>query len=244
LGNKSIVFISLIFFCTAIFGIIEYASINQPFGFFENQNPFDIQEAEAAPSGLVATVNPDGTITLTWSADPSATSYRIFRTSTETADEVIEYSFAGTLNPQAIAINQSPRDFGVETTWPDARFRDEIVSRITINKIDGFGSPSGGDVQGVIVKNSVGLSTDDTIIANSTTKVDPSTLPELPEVFSGVARTFKFIGTDLVNLTTTNAPSTANLGFGVVWKGYDKDSHLLQYMQEYLGELMILQMMQ
>ncbi len=181
------------------------------------------------PSGLVETLNATAiaSILLEWTHDgANTTGYRVYRTSTEAVDEVIEYSFSGTLNPQALVISQSPRDFGVESTWPTAQFRDEIISRITINKMDGFGTPTGGDVQGVIVANTIG--TDDTIIANSTTKIDPANLPVFGPPFDGSAQTFRFRDTNLVNLTTANMPSTTNAGFGVVWNNPGSGSVVVQ----------------
>jgi Ca2+-binding RTX toxin-like protein len=210
----SILAISIVF----AFGLMESPGIFQYFETLANQNTFDLQMADASPSGLVASSNPNGTITLTWTADPSATSYRIFRTSTETVDEVIEYSFAGTLNPQATTLSEQPKDFGVETFWIDARFRDEIVSRVTASKIGSFGSgASGGFLQAVIMEDAVSLGGNSNIIVNSTTKIDPATIPVLACCFNGVSKTFIFLGTDLVNLTTTNMPSSTNVGVGLAW---------------------------
>jgi len=89
-GNKSIVFISLIFFCTAIFGIIGFASIIQPFGFFENQNPFDIQKAEAAPPPApptnVQAQQLGNDIQITWTKEPTADGYNVYRYATNDTD--------------------------------------------------------------------------------------------------------------------------------------------------------------
>lgn len=171
-------------------------------------------------TNLVATTVANG-IELTWDSAENATAYRIFRTSTESGDEEIVYSFSSGSSPQAFTMTDSPKDFVATTRQPSSVSENQIINRITMLEIDGNTSPTGGLLFGAIFLDSNG-SGDDTVIANSTNSIDPATLPELAPAFDGVSRSFFFRDTDLVNLTSSVLPSTFDAGFGMAW--YDRIS--------------------
>lgn len=154
-------------------------------------------------------------VNITWAHDQvNTTGYRIYRTSTESVDEKVLYTFNGVSSPQTQILSETPIDFTVQTTW-GTTFVNEIVSRVTMNNV--FNSTgASGIVKGAIMldADNAGSVGDFTIIKNSTTFRDTSVLA----IPSDTALTFRFIGTDLINLTSSVTSEGAdNIGIGVSW---------------------------
>ena len=144
----------------------------------------------------------------------NTTGYRIYRTSTESGDEKILYSFETLITPQTQILSELPADYTAETSW-GTTFVNEIVSRITMNHV--FNSTgASGILRGAIFLDADQASSDGdfTIIKNSTTFRDPSVLA----IPSDSPLTFNFYGTDLINLTSSVTTEGAdNIGIGVSW---------------------------
>ncbi len=170
-------------------------------------------------TGLTAIFNETTqSIDLSWDASAGADSYRIYRTSTEIADDVVLFTH-NTGVSGSFDMNESPKDFVAETRH-GSQFRDEVLSSVIyfgVRDIESGSIPAeGGEVRGAIFLDANnGVSTgDDTILANSTNFEIPENLS-----VSFVQKTFLFRDTDMINLTTTVLPSTFNAGYGMSWFG-------------------------
>ena len=162
-------------------------------------------------TGLTAVYNfTSGEIDLSWNASAGADSYRIYRTSTESGDEVVLYNFNGLGSPQTQTATSAPIDFGAEGNWsPSTLFQNQIVTRMTSNAMTS-NDPTSGIARSVVLLNTQLGQGDDTILANSTTFIDT----KLGAIPVDSVRTFRYYDDDLLNLTSTVTATPINLGIG------------------------------
>jgi len=171
------------------------------------------------PPGLVTNVNATigSSIILDWTHDGiNTTGYRIYRTSTETPDEILKFNtgILGTTTRTSIGSTSFDPTFVIERFLPASTivWTGEIISRVkTAFNVPTVGTAQNGELRaGIKSDGFFPTATNTANIANSTTSYFNNTISTLAVNPSFTTLNFDFIGDDLKNIT-----SAQNVDFGV-----------------------------
>jgi hypothetical protein len=180
-------------------------------------------------TGLNATATEEG-IELEWNSAIDVTGYRIYRTSTESGDEIITYNEPGGLTPQSfpLTVNSGNWD-GIAQNgdhfsgWTPGRWEGDIITSVQFGGSTGpvptrctsdQGLATGGFTTSSLFTNAMLGSNDNSTIANSTNIILPEDWANGTAFPAGFNPNYGYRGSDLINITFAQ---NNLLGIGISW---------------------------